>query len=180
MRKAETYRKTEETEIKMELVIDGSGISDMNTGIPFFDHMLRQFSRCGVFDLCIEAKGDLEVDDHHTVEDVGIVLGKLIRDALTDEKIQRFGYAIVPMDDSLATCAIDVGGRSYVVLKADFETSRIGSMSMQNVKQFLVSLADNAKINIYVEVEGENDHHKAESLFKSLGLALRRALEIYE
>jgi imidazoleglycerol-phosphate dehydratase len=179
MRKSAYHRRTEETEIEMELTIDGTGRVSINTGVPFFDHVLRAFAVYGLFDLTIKASGDLETGDHHTVEDVGICLGETLKDALDDrENICRFGWAIIPMDDSLSICSIDVGGRGYTVFDGEFEMDEIGGMSTQNVDHFIRSFAAHADININVKLEGGNDHHKIEATFKSLGIALDNATRI--
>ncbi|MDI6859356.1 MAG: imidazoleglycerol-phosphate dehydratase HisB [Methanocellales archaeon] len=175
MRKAKMERKTKETDIKIDLNIDGKGDYDVNTGIKFFDHLLSSFAVHGKFDLRIKASGD---DEHHIVEDVGIVLGQALKKSLSErEGIRRFGHAIVPMDDSLAMVAIDLSGRSYLVFNAKFSAANIGDMSTEMMEHFLESFASNAGININVRVEGGNDHHKGEALFKALALALNEATQ---
>jgi len=181
MRKEKVKRKTKETEIEIELNIDGRGESSIKTGIPFFDHLLKSFAKHGLFDLFVDASGDVEVDDHHTVEDTGIVLGETFRRCLREGKnISRFGDAIVPMDESLSMCAVDVDGRGFFVFSGKFERGKIGNLSMENVPHFLRSFASSAGITINIKVEGENDHHKAEAIFKSLGIALEKATRIDE
>lgn len=181
MRTAKLKRDTKETSIKLELDLDGSGDYEVETGVSFFNHMLQSFAKHGLFDLRLDASGDVEVSDHHVVEDVGIVLGEAIKEALGDKKgIRRFAHAIVPMDDSLATCAIDLGGRSCVVFDASFGTERVGDMSTENVKHFLESLAGNADININIRIEGDNDHHQIEAMFKALAISLDDATRIDE
>ena len=179
MRESKLSRKTNETDIELKINLDGSGNSDINTGIAFFDHMLNSFAKHGSFDLTIKARGDLTVDDHHTVEDVGITLGSAIVKALGDKKgIERFADARVPMDEALASAAVDISGRSYLVFNAKFTNPNIGGLTSQNVRHFFESLAVNAGINAHLEVTGENDHHKAEALFKAFGIALKRAVRV--
>ena len=153
-------RKTKETDIKIELNLDGNGNSSIDTGLKFFDHML-------------------EVDDHHTVEDTGLLLGECFRKALGDKVgINRMGYAIVPMDESLATVAVDISGRNYTVFKAPFKFQYIGDINSQNVKHFIESFANTSLMNININAEGENDHHICEAIFKSLARALNTATRI--
>jgi imidazoleglycerol-phosphate dehydratase len=179
MRKSNISRKTKETDIKMEINLDGSGISDISTGIGFLDHMLHAFSRHGNFDLVVKAEGDLIVDDHHLIEDTGIVLGQAIAQALGNcAGIARFGEARIPMDEALASVALDMGGRSYLVLDASFTAPKVGEFSTQMVKHFFESVVSNAKINMHASVYGDNDHHKIEALFKSFAYALRRAVVV--
>lgn len=179
MRKSNISRKTKETDIKMEINLDGSGISDISTGIGFLDHMLHAFSKHGNFDLVVKAEGDLIVDDHHLIEDTGIVLGQAIAQALGNcAGIARFGEARIPMDEALASVALDMGGRSYLVLDASFTAPKVGEFSTQMVKHFFESVVSNAKINMHASVYGDNDHHKIEALFKSFAYALRRAVVV--
>ncbi|MCL7411794.1 MAG: imidazoleglycerol-phosphate dehydratase HisB [Methanosarcinaceae archaeon] len=179
MRTAKISRKTNETDIQMKFTIDGTGSSDISTGIGFFDHMLTAFARHGNFDLTIAARGDLEVDEHHLIEDTGIVLGQAIAKALGDKAgIARFGEARIPMDEALADVALDLGGRSYLVLDAEFEAPQVGEFNTQMVGHFFESLAENAKMNLHAMVYGENDHHKIEALFKAFAYALRRAVVV--
>lgn len=179
MRSAEVSRRTAETDIRIELKIDGNGVSDIDTGIGFFDHMLTAFSRHGGFDLTVRATGDLIVDDHHLIEDTGIVLGQAIAQALADKSgIARFGEARIPMDEALASVALDLGGRSYLVLDASFTAPRVGEFSTQMVRHFFESVIQNSKINMHATVYGDNDHHKIEALFKGFAYALRRAVVI--
>src|SRR3972149_5545054 len=176
MRESKLARKTNETDIEVRLLLDGSGNTDINTGIAFFDHMLNSFARHGYFDLMVKAKGDLTVDDHHTIEDVGITLGSAIHKALADKKgIERFGDARVPMDEALASAAVDLSGRSFLAFNADFANQKIGDFNPQNTRHFFESLVSNAGINAHLNVTGENDHHKIEALFKAFGVALKRA-----
>ena len=179
MRTAKISRKTSETDIKMELTLDGTGSQDISTGIGFFDHMLTAFARHGGFDLTVDAKGDLDVDEHHLIEDTGIVLGQAIAKALGDKAgIARFGEARIPMDEALADVALDLGGRNYLVFDAEFEIPQVGEFNTHMVKHFFESLAENAKMNLHAKVYGENDHHMIEALFKAFAYALRRAVVI--
>ena len=176
MRKKTLSRKTNETDIKISLDLDGKGQFNINTGIEFFNHMLDSFAKHGFFNLEVNAKGDTGVDDHHTVEDVGILLGKVYNEAIWDKKgIKRMAHAIVPMDDALATVAVDISGRSYSVLNLEFNKPKVGDLSTENVEHFFESFANSAKININAKVDGENDHHKIEALFKSFARALKEA-----
>ena len=178
-RKKKLSRKTNETDITIFLNLDGEGKSQINTGIEFFDHMLDSFARHSFFDLEVEAVGDLGIDDHHTVEDVGILLGEVLNDALGDKKgIKRMAHALVPMDESLAMVAIDISGRSYTVLDLPFKKSKVGSLSTENVGHFLESLSRTGKINLHARCEGENDHHQVEALFKALARALNEATRV--
>lgn len=179
MRKKKMSRKTSETDIEISLDLDGKGQFNVETGIEFFNHMLDSFAKHGLFDLEVKADGDVGVDDHHTVEDVGILLGEAYKDAIGDKKgINRMAHAIVPMDDALATVAVDISGRSYSVLRFEFKKPKVGDLSTENVEHFFESFANSAKININAKVEGENDHHKIEALFKSFARALKDASKI--
>jgi len=179
MRESKVSRRTNETDIELKISLDGSGNTDINTGIAFFDHMLNSFSKHGSFDLIIKARGDLTVDDHHTIEDVGITLGSAIAKALGDKKgIERFADARIPMDEALATAAVDISGRSFLVFNGKFTDAKIGGFSSQNIRHFFESLTNNAGINVHLDVTGENDHHKTEALFKAFGIALKRAVKI--
>ena len=179
MRSSSITRKTNETDIEIKISLEGTGNTDINTGLPFFDHMLNSFARHGSFDLTAKARGDLNVDDHHTIEDVGIALGNAIKKALGDKKgIERFGEAHIPMDEAIAMVAVDISGRSYLVFNGAFANPFIGSYTCQNTRHFFESLISNAGINAHLEVTGENDHHKTEALFKAFGVALKRAVSI--
>jgi imidazoleglycerol-phosphate dehydratase len=179
MRTGKVSRETKETDIQLELNLDGTGAADVSTGIGFFDHMLTSFARHAEFDLKIRAEGDLYVDEHHLVEDTGIVLGKALTEALGNMAgIARFGEARIPMDEALADVALDIGGRSYLVLKADFASPHVGQFSTQLVKHFFETLASNAKITLHASVYGDNDHHKIEALFKAFAYAIKRAVKI--
>jgi imidazoleglycerol phosphate dehydratase HisB len=178
-RKKRLKRKTSETDIEISLDLDGEGKFQINTGIEFFDHMLDSFAKHGFFDLEVDAKGDTGVDDHHTVEDVGILLGEGFKEALGDKKgIKRMSHAMIPMDDALATVAVDISGRSYAVLDLKFKKAKVGDLSTENVEHFFESFANSARININARVEGENDHHKIEALFKAFAKALKEAAQV--
>jgi imidazoleglycerol-phosphate dehydratase len=173
MRTSSVSRQTKETSITVELNLDGNGGSKISTGIGFFDHMLASFAKHGLFDLTVKAVGDLQVDDHHLVEDMGLVLGEAFSKALGDKsKIERFGHALIPMDEALSVIAVDVSGRGYTIFKADFTREKIGGYSTLMTKHFIDSFARAAGININVRIEGEDAHHMVESMFKALGVAL--------
>ena len=175
-RTATIKRKTNETDIKIKINIDGEGKYKINTGIKFFDHMLETLSKHSYMDLNITATGDLEVDDHHTVEDVGIVLGEAFNKAIGNKKgIRRMSDATIPMDDSEAKVAIDISGRSYCNMNLNFQNEKIGDLTSDIIIHFFESFATSAKINIYGKTEGSNDHHKAEALFKALAKSLHYA-----
>jgi imidazoleglycerol-phosphate dehydratase len=179
MRSATVQRKTKETKISVTLQIDGSGKYSVSTGIGFLDHMIELFARHGMFDIQLQCKGDLRVDDHHTTEDVAIALGQAFGRALKERTgIARYGSAYVPMDESLARCVVDLGGRSALVFKAEFNRKNVGDLSTEMIKHFFLSFAENIKANIHVEVlYGSNTHHKIEAMFKALARALRVACE---
>ena len=178
-RNSNVSRKTSETEIDIKMNLDGSGNYDISTGVNFFNHMLESFSKHSMIDLDIHAVGDVEVDDHHTIEDVGILLGEAFSQAIGDKKgIKRMAHAIVPMDESVATVAVDIGGRSYCNMKLDFKNEKIGDMTSDIVIHFFESFASSAKINIYGTVEGANDHHKAEAIFKAFAKSLKEAIKV--
>ncbi len=167
-------RETKETNISVQLDLDGRGQSSVDTGIGFFDHMLEGFAKHGFFDLKIAAKGDINVDCHHTVEDTGIVLGIAIREALGDKAgIKRYGSFILPMDDALVLCAIDLCGRPYFDFDANFDTERIGYLETQTIREFFYAISYSAGMNLHIKVmSGINDHHKCEAMFKAFGKAL--------
>jgi imidazoleglycerol-phosphate dehydratase len=177
MRTVTISRKTAETEISLSLNIDGSGKTSIATGVGFLDHMLRHMAVHGLFDLEVKATGDLEIDPHHTVEDIGIALGQAFDQALGDRKgIMRMGSAYAPMDESLAFVAVDLSGRPYAVIQAEWHTPAIGLLPTALIPHFLESFAFNAKINLHARVAyGRDDHHQAEALFKALGRALDAA-----
>ncbi len=170
----QVQRKTNETDIIISLNLDGSGKQNISTGIGFFDHMLSGFTRHGFFDLNLDVKGDLEVDCHHTIEDTGIVLGNAIREALGDKKgIKRFGSMILPMDETLVLCAIDLSGRPYFAFDAEFTTDRVGDMDTEMVREFFYAISYSAGMNLHMKVlSGTNNHHIIEALFKAFGKAL--------
>ena len=176
-RYAKLVRTTKETDIELELWIDGSGKCNVNTGIGFFDHMLNSFARHGFFDLNLKVNGDLEVDCHHTIEDVGIVLGKAIKEALKDKAgIKRYGYFILPMDETLALCAIDLSGRPFLVYDVNFTTDRIGTFDTEMVKEFFYAVSYGAEMNLHIkQLDGCNNHHIAEGVFKAFAKALDEA-----
>ncbi len=180
MREANINRTTTETDINMTLELDGKGEYDINTGIGFFDHMLELFTRHSQCDLTLCAKGDLQVDYHHTVEDCGIVLGQAIKAALADKKgICRYGNSFVPMDEALAQVTIDLSGRSYLVFNAEFTRDKVGEFDMELVEEFLMALASNAGMTLHVNLHyGTNSHHEAEAIFKALARSLREAIRI--
>jgi len=181
MRTARVDRKTKETDIKIELNLDGEGKYSINTAIPFLDHMLSLMSKHGLFDLKIKAKGDIDIDDHHTVEDVGITLGKAVRQALGDMKgITRYGQAAVPMDEALAEVCLDISGRPYLIYKVEFpKRSKIKDFDPDLIEDFLQAFVSNSNITLHVKSHyGRNTHHIIEAIFKALGRALRPAVTI--
>ena len=172
-RKVSVERNTLETQVKVSINLDGTGEGRFDIGVPFMEHMLDQIARHGLIDLDIHCNGDLHIDDHHTVEDVGITLGQAFAKAIGDKKgIRRMGHAIVPMDDSVATVAIDISGRSYCNMGLDFKHDKIGDLSSDVVVHFFESFASSGKINVYGTCKGANDHHKAEALFKAFAKSL--------
>ncbi|MFT8390798.1 MAG: imidazoleglycerol-phosphate dehydratase HisB [Sporolactobacillus sp.] len=176
-RTATIARDTFETQIKLELAIDGSGQSEIATGVPFLTHMLTLFSRHGLFDLKVQASGDTDVDDHHTTEDIAICLGRALRQALGDKAgINRYGYALVPMDETLSEVAVDLSDRPYFVFHGTLPAQKVGTFDTELLKEFMDKLAAEARINLHVTVRyGENTHHIIESVFKALGRALDMA-----
>lgn len=181
---AEVKRTTKETDIYIKVNLDGTGKSDISTGIGFFDHMLEQISKHGMMDLTIHTKGDLYVDEHHTIEDTGIALGECILKALGDKRgIERYGYCL-PMDDCLCQVALDFGGRPWLVWDADFKREKVGEMPTEMFMHFFKSFSDSAKMNLNIKAEGTNEHHKIEGIFKalarSLKMAVRRDIYHYE
>ena len=177
-RKAKIERKTKETEVVVELDLDGSGRHQVKTSIPFLDHMLSLFSAHGLFDVKVKARGDREVDDHHTAEDIGICLGNALKKALGGkEGIARYGSAFVPMDESLASVHVDLSGRPFLAFDLPLRRRKIGDFDTELVKEFFQALVNNAAITIHAKVAyGSNGHHMVESLFKALGRALRQAV----
>lgn len=180
MRSATMERRTKETDIAVTVAIDGTGASDIATGVGFLDHMLEQLARHSLMDLAIKAKGDLHIDQHHTTEDVGIVLGQAVRKALGDLKgITRYSDVHLPMDETLTRCAVDVSGRPHLVWRVPFTRAKIGEFDTELVREFFQAFAQNAAITLHVEtLYGENSHHIAETCFKALARALRSAFEI--
>ncbi|NMA83090.1 MAG: imidazoleglycerol-phosphate dehydratase HisB [Epulopiscium sp.] len=180
MREASIIRKTQETDIQLTLLIDGMGKSDIETGVGFFDHMLTLFSKHGFMDLTIQAVGDIVVDAHHTIEDVGIVLGQAFTKALGDKKgIKRYGSCILPMEETLVLAAVDLSGRPYSVVDASFTVPNLGTMETEMVEEFFRALCLHGGINLHLKVlAGKNNHHIAEALFKAAGKALDEAIQI--
>ena len=170
-------RNTKETQIELEINLDGRGEAAVDTGIPFFDHMLNGFARHGLFDLRVRVKGDLDVDCHHTVEDTGIVLGEAISQALGDKAgIKRYGSFLLPMDETLALCAIDLSGRPYLNYDVCFTTEQIGTLDTEMIREFFYAVSYSAAMNLHVKIlDGINNHHMAEALFKAFGKALDAA-----
>jgi imidazoleglycerol-phosphate dehydratase len=179
-RKASLERITKETQIKLTLVIDGRGEAKIYTSVPFLDHMLDLFTRHGLFDLTIEAKGDIDIDFHHTVEDIGIVLGTAFREALGDKKgIRRYGQAAVPMDETLASVAIDLSGRPYMVYNVKLPKVKIGEFDVELAREFFQAFANNAGANLHINVMyGDNVHHILEACFKGMARALDQATQL--
>jgi len=177
-RKASVNRQTKETKIDVSLNLDGSGQSEIDTGIGFFDHMLEQISKHGNLDLYISVDGDLEIDEHHTIEDVALTLGETFLRALGDKRgIQRYGF-LLPMDESLAQVAIDFGGRPWMVWDAAFNREMIGEMPTEMFFHFFKSFSDTAKCNLNIKVEGDNEHHKIEAIFKAFAKAIKMAVSL--
>ncbi|MFK5998239.1 MAG: imidazoleglycerol-phosphate dehydratase HisB [Rhodobacterales bacterium] len=179
MRRAKIARDTAETRISVEINLDGTGVYDNKTGVGFFDHMLDQLSRHALIDMKVRAKGDLHIDDHHTVEDVGIALGKALTKAVGDKKgINRYGACLLPMDDALVRCALDISGRPYLVWKVEMPTAKIGTFDTELVREFFTAFAMQGGLTLHVEaLDGFNSHHIAEAVFKAVARALRVALE---
>ncbi|XP_022781833.1 imidazoleglycerol-phosphate dehydratase-like [Stylophora pistillata] len=177
VRTATVERKTKETDISLSVNIDGTGVGEISTGIGFLDHMLTALSKHGRMDLTLSCKGDLHVDDHHSVEDCGIVLGQAVKAALGDLRgIARYGYAYAPLDESLSRAVVDISGRPFADVNLNLQRERIGNLSCEMLPHFLSSFATSAAITLHVDViKGKNDHHRAESAFKALALALRAA-----
>ncbi len=176
---AEVERYTSETSIELQLNLDGTGITQIDTGVGFFDHMLDGFARHGLFDLTVKCDGDLQVDDHHTIEDIGIVLGQAIAKAVGNKKgINRYGSRILPMDEALVVCAIDLCGRPYFSYDAVFQGEKMGEMSTQMVKEFFYAVSYGAMMNLHLKVlTPGNDHHMCEAMFKAFGKALDMATQ---
>jgi len=181
-RRADVERQTRETNVSLGLELDGLGRYDVSTGIGMFDHMLEQLARHSLIDLRIDATGDIERDPHHLIEDVGLVLGQALNEALGERRgISRFGHAFAPMDEALALVAVDLGGRPYAAVDATFDREDIGQLPAENVKHFLEAFAQEGRLNLHARLlSGENDHHRVEALFKALARALRAAVTIDE
>ena len=179
-RTADYVRKTKETDISLHLNLDGTGSSSIHTGIGFFDHMLDGFARHGLFDLKVNVAGDLAVDCHHTIEDTGIVLGNAIKEAVGDKKgIRRYGSYILPMDETLVLCAVDLSGRPYLVFDGEFTTDRVGYMDTEMVKEFFYAISYTAGMNLHIRVlSSGNNHHMIEAMFKAFAKALDQATVI--
>jgi imidazoleglycerol-phosphate dehydratase len=180
LRKARIERKTKETQIAAEVNLDGTGVYSISTGVGFFDHMLEQLSRHSLIDIALTAKGDLHVDQHHTVEDCGIALGQAVAQALGDKRgIGRYAHAYLPMDETLTRTALDISGRPYLIWRAAFPAAKVGEMDTELFREFFQAFAQNAGITLHIELlYGENSHHIAESCFKGLARALRDAIAI--
>jgi len=182
MRNAQIKRTTAETDIALNLSLDGTGKSEIATGVGFLDHMLTLFARHGRFDLTVSCKGDTFVDDHHSVEDIGIALGEAFREALGDKRgIVRYGSMMLPMDETLMLCAVDLSGRGMLRMKADFPTEKIGTFDTELVKEFFLAFARCSGATLHFQMlDGENSHHIAEGMFKAFGRAMREAVRIEE
>lgn len=180
MRTAKVSRKTKETDIAVSVALDGTGAADIATGIGFLDHMLEQLARHSLIDIAVKAKGDLHIDQHHTTEDVGIALGRALREALGDRAgIARYGDVHLPMDETLTRCALDVSGRPYLVWKVAFSRDKVGDFDTELFREFFMALAQNGGITLHIEnLYGENNHHIAETCFKAVARALRAAVAI--
>ncbi|MBU4618242.1 imidazoleglycerol-phosphate dehydratase HisB [Bacillus sp. GG161] len=180
MRQAETARQTNETNISLALEIDGEGKADIQTDVPFMTHMLDLFTKHGHFNLTVDAKGDTDVDDHHTTEDIGIVLGQMLKEALGDKKgIKRYGSSFVPMDETLAQVVVDLSNRPHLEIRADFPSQKVGTFDTELVHEFLWKFALEARINLHVIVHyGTNTHHMIEAIFKAMARALDEATTI--
>ena len=177
-RQASVERRTKESDVTVSLVLDGAGAATISTGVGFFDHLLTSLAHHALFDMEVRATGDVEVDDHHTVEDVALVLGTALAAALGDRSgIRRFGDASVPMDEALATAVVDVGGRPYAVIDLPFRGDRVGGLTLQNVEHALEAFARTSGTTLHVAGTGRNDHHLAEAAFKAVAIALRAACE---
>jgi imidazoleglycerol-phosphate dehydratase len=179
-RTATVIRKTNETDIKLKLTIDGEGRADLETGVPFLSHMLDLFAKHGQYNLVVDAKGDIEVDDHHTTEDIGICLGQALREALGDKKgIKRYGNAFVPMDEALAQVVVDLSNRPHLEMRASFPSQKVGTFDTELVHEFLWKFALEARMNLHVIVHyGHNTHHIVEAIFKALARALDEATTV--
>ena len=177
---AEVHRRTSETDIRVRIDLDGSGAAQLHTGIGFFDHMLEQIARHGLIDLTIEAQGDLHIDGHHTVEDVGITLGQAFAQAVGDKKgIRRYGHAYVPLDEALSRVVVDFSGRPGLHMRVDFKSGMIGTLDTQLVYEFFQGFVNHAGVTLHIDnLQGDNAHHQCETIFKAFARALRAALEL--
>ena len=182
MRKVVKNRDTSETQIAIDLNLDGTGQTELDTGLPFLDHMLDQIGRHGMIDLSIKAKGDLHIDDHHTIEDIGITLGEALNEAVGDKKgIRRYGHAYIPLDEALSRVVLDFSGRPGLFMQADFVKEEVGNIDVNMFEHFFQSLSNHAFITLHIEnLYGENAHHQIETIFKAFGRAIRMAVEIDE
>lgn len=180
MRTAEITRKTGETDISVKINLDGKGCSEINTGVGFLDHMLTLFAKHGAFDLTVKCSGDTYVDDHHSVEDIGIALGQAFKEAVGDKKgIRRYGNMILPMDEALILSAADISGRSYLVYNLNIPTEKVGTFDTELVEEFFIAFANNAGINLHIkQLDGKNSHHIIEGTFKSVARSLRTAVSL--
>ena len=181
-RSGSVRRETRETQVSVDLALDGSGRYDVSTGIGMLDHMLEQLARHGLFDITLQASGDIERDPHHLVEDVGLTLGQALDRALGERRgITRFGHAVVPMDDALALVAVDLGGRGHASIDVEFDREMLGELPAENVRHMLEAFAQEGRLNLHVRLlSGENDHHRVEAVFKALARALSDAVRIDE
>ena len=180
MRSAKVSRNTLETKISVELNLDGSGKVSLDTGVPFLEHMLDQIARHGLFDLDIDAKGDLHIDAHHTVEDIGITLGQAFNQAVGDKKgLRRYGHAYVPLDEALSRVVLDISGRPGLVFNVEFVRSNVGEFEVDLIREFFQGFVNHALVTLHIDnMSGENAHHQAETVFKAFGRALRVAVEL--
>ena len=180
-RKAKIQRKTAETDISIEINLDGKGNGEISTTIAFIDHMLNLFARHGLFDVVIKGKGDTHIDDHHLIEDMGICLGSAVKKALGDKKgIVRYGSATVPMDESLCSVAIDISGRPYLIYNVEFKSKKIGAFDFSLIREFFKSFSDHSGMTLHINlIYGKNNHHMAEAIYKAFALALRKAVTIH-
>lgn len=182
MRRKKIVRDTKETQIVLALEIDGTGAYEIDTGVGFLDHMLELFARHGRFDLAVDCKGDTNVDFHHTTEDIGIALGQAFRESLGDKRgIYRYGSMVIPMDEALVLCAVDISGRSYLGFDVEFPAQKVGEFDTELVKEFMAALSRELGMNLHIKMlAGENTHHMIEGIFKCLGRVLRQACAIEE
>jgi imidazoleglycerol-phosphate dehydratase len=179
MRKADLHRKTTETDIRLTLNLDGAGNYQISTGVPFFNHMLELFTRHGFFDLTLQAKGDVEIDDHHTVEDVGLALGQAFREALGDKKgIRRFGEATVPLDEALVSCVVDLSGRPFLAYNLQIKQEKVGNFATELMHDFFLAFTNQLALNLHFNMtQGRNPHHIIEAAFKAFARALSNAVQ---